>query len=156
MAYTNGYGYGYGTGSNTYREIGVKTASQGKLVVMLYEAAVSNLEKAIALVDADNKIQAKNVESFGNFIQKVSDIVTELQISLDMEKGGDIAKNLMSLYIFFNKTLLDCSLTHDREALSAVLKNLSDLRDSWVIAANSTANTQVDMPQNRASLNITG
>ena len=44
MAYQNPYGI------NTYQEIGVKTASQGKLVVMLYEGAVNHLEKAIALV----------------------------------------------------------------------------------------------------------
>lgn len=43
MAYnTNGY--------NAYRETGVKTASQGKLVVMLYEEAVRQLEKAISMV----------------------------------------------------------------------------------------------------------
>ena len=46
MAYgSNPYG-----GYNAYREIGVKTASQGKLVVMLYEGAVNNLEKAMSLI----------------------------------------------------------------------------------------------------------
>ena len=91
----NAYG-----GYNTYKQVGVKTASQGKLVVMLYEGAISNLEKAMALVDDEKKIQPKNIEAYGNYLQKVMDIITELQVSLDMAKGGEIASNLLSLYIF--------------------------------------------------------
>ena len=56
MAYnTNGY--------NTYREIGVKTASQGKLVVMLYEGAVNHLEKSISLIGDEGKVELKRVKN---------------------------------------------------------------------------------------------
>ena len=150
MAYQNPYGY------NAYQEIGVKTASQGKLVVMLYEGAVTHLEKALELVGDGNKIQAPNIENFGNHIQKVQDIITELEVSLDMDKGGEIAKNLMSLYVYFNKTLLECTLSHDKQKMSSVLTMIKDLRDSWVQAASSTANTQTNIPQSRPTLNITG
>ena len=150
MAYQNPYGI------NTYQEIGVKTASQGKLVVMLYEGAVNHLEKAIALVGEGNKIQASSIESFGNHIQKVQDIITELEVSLDMEKGGEIAKNLMSLYVYFNKNLLDSTISHDKTKMNEVLTMLRELRDSWVQAANSTANTQSNIPPARPALNITG
>ena len=152
MAYSsNPYG-----GFNAYRETGIKTASQGKLVVMLYEGAVSHLEKAIALVGEDNKIQPNCIESFGNHIQKVQDIITELQVSLDMEKGGEIAKNLMSLYVYFNKVLLDSTLNHDKKSLKSVLGMLSELKESWITASNSTANTQTQSPATHTSLNITG
>lgn len=153
MAY-NANGYGYGNGYNTYREVGVKTASQGKLVVMLYEAACKNLEDALTLVDDDNKIKANNIESFGNHIQKTSDIITELQVSLDMDRGGNIAKDLMSLYIFFNNQLLNCSITHDKSKVSFVYKMLSELKESWIVAANSTANAQAQAVD-RPAVNIT-
>ncbi|MBQ5492175.1 MAG: flagellar export chaperone FliS [Treponema sp.] len=149
MAYNaNGY--------NAYREIGVKTASQGKLVVMLYEGAVNHIEKAMELIGDEGKIPADSIENFGNHIQKVQDILTELQMSLDMDKGGEIAKNLMALYIFFNKEILDASIQHDKAKLANIHKMLSDLRDSWVQIANSTANTQANMQQARPSINITG
>ena len=86
----NAYG-----GYNTYKQVGVKTASQGKLVVMLYDGAVSNLEKAIALISEDGKIAPGSIENFGNYLQKVMDIITELEVSLNMEQGGEIAKNLI-------------------------------------------------------------
>lgn len=150
MAYgANPYG-----GYNTYREVGVKTASQGKLVVMLYEGAVLNLEKAIALIDPMGKIQTSNIEAYGNYIQKVMDIISELQISLDMEKGGEIAKNLMSLYLFFNEELMNANINQDKEKVSSVLKMMSDLADAWRTIANSTANAPATKVPN--AVNIVG
>ncbi|MCI5829417.1 MAG: flagellar export chaperone FliS [Treponema sp.] len=141
---------------NTYREVGVKTASQGKLIVMLYEGAVSNLEKAMALIENTGKIQAKNIEAFGNHLQKVMDIITELEISLDMDKGGEIAKNLMSLYVYFNKVLLEATMDHKIDKLQFVHKMLSELHESWITAANSTANSSTKMPGSAPSFSIQG
>ncbi|MBQ9538160.1 MAG: flagellar export chaperone FliS [Treponema sp.] len=149
-------GYSASNGFKAYQEIGVKTASQGSLVVMLYEGAVSRLEEAIALVDDENKVKPGDIEKFGQKVQKASDIISELEASLDMEKGGDIAKSLMSLYIFFNKQLLSVSLSHDKKTLESVHKMLSDLLNSWVQAANSLANTQVQMANDSPAISING
>ncbi len=149
-------GYNSYSGYNTYREIGVKTASQGSLVVMLYQGAVSHLEDAIALVDDNNKINPRDMESFGKHIRKVTDIITELETSLDLDRGGEIAQNLLSLYIFFNKRLLSDALSHDKKDLKEIHKMLSDLTESWVQAANSTANAQVGIPTDRPAISITG
>ena len=148
MAYgSNPYG-----GYNAYREIGVKTASQGKLVVMLYEGAVNNLEKAMALIGQNGKIPANQIESYGNHLQKVMDIVTELEVSLDMEKGGDIAKNLMSLYVYFNQELSAASINRDKKKITFVLDMMRQLASAWETAANSTQTTNVAHP----ALNIQG
>ena len=76
MAYS---GASYG-GYNAYKQVGVKTASQGKLVVMLYEGAVSHVEKAIALIGPDGKIKANSIESFGNHNHIIKDLCIETTI----------------------------------------------------------------------------
>lgn len=144
------------TGYKAYKEASVKTASQGKLVVMLYEEAVKQLENSIEMIDDGNKIEATKIENFGNALQKVEDIITELEVSLDMERGGEIAKNLMSLYVFFNKQLLEATISHDKKIITSIKDQMATLRDAWIQAANSTANTEAPMPQDRPSLNITG
>jgi len=144
------------TGYKAYREASVKTASQGKLVVMLYEEAVKQLEKSIEMIGDDNKIAPNQIENFGNALQKVEDIITELEVSLDMENGGEIAKNLMALYVFFNKQLLDATISHEKKTIIYIKEQMAILRDSWIQASNSTANTETSMPQDRPSLNITG
>lgn len=146
----------YGNGYNTYREVGVKTASQGKLVVMLYQGACSHLEEAIAMIQSDGKILADNIEKFGIHVQKVQDIITELQVSLDMEKGGEIAQNLMSLYIYFNKELLTAGIKHDKVKLEFILNLLNQLRESWETASNTQANNAVKMPVDSPTISITG
>ena len=147
MSYTQAY--------TAYQKANVTTASQGHLIVLLYEAAVKNLNGASALIDANGKIKANEIEKFGNFIQKTQSIITELQVSLDMDKGGDISKNLMSLYVYFNSELMDASINHNKKKIDSVGGMMEQLLDSWKTASNSTANTSAVSMQQPA-LNIEG
>ena len=107
MAYQQAY--------SAYKETSVKTASQGKLIVMLYDEAVRQLSMAVTLFKSNDKVAPQNIEKLHNCIVKVQDIITELQVSLDMDKGGKIASNLMALYVFFNQQLLDANITQNKE-----------------------------------------
>ena len=146
MSYQNAY--------TAYQKNNVSTASQGRLVVLLYEGAVKHLTSALNLFDAKEKIKASNIEQFGIHIQKTQAIITELQVSLDMEKGGDIARNLMSLYVYFNEELMDATINHNKTKIQFVLKMVSELADSWRMVANSTANAPAAKVAN--ALNIVG
>ena len=145
---------GYPNAYTAYQRNNVNTASQGRLVVLLYEGAIKNLNSAMNLFDAEDKIKTANIEQFGIFIQKAQSIVTELQVSLDMEKGGDIARNLMSLYVYFNEEFMDVSINHNKTKLQFVLKMLNELAESWRVIANSTANAPAAKVAN--ALNIVG
>lgn len=147
---------GYTNGYNAYKKASVTTASQGKLVVMLYEAAVRELEYARDLIDDSGKIEPSQIENFGNSLQKVEDIIMELQVSLDMENGGEIAKNLMALYVYFNKELTDATIKHDKKKISFILDMMKELHSSWVTAANSNANAEKNYSADRPALNIIG
>lgn len=146
MAFQNAY--------SAYQKTNVNTASQGKLVVLLYEGAIKQLTMALNFIDENDKIKPQNIEKFGICLQKVQSIITELQVSLDMEKGGDIATNLMALYVFFNEELVQASITKDKEKIKSVLEMMSDLAESWKIIANSTANAPAAQVEN--ALNIMG
>ena len=140
-------------GYAAYQNTNTKTASQGKLVVLLYEAAVKNLKNAESLIDEENKIKPSNMEKFGKFLQKAQAIITELQVSLDMEKGGEIAKNLMSLYIYFNQELISVNIKHDKTKLEYIEQQMSELLKAWKEASASASQTPV---QHTQALNIEG
>ena len=140
-------------GYAAYQNTNIKTASQGKLVVLLYEAAVKNLKNAESLIDEENKIKPANMEKFGKFLQKAQAIITELQVSLDMEKGGEIAKNLMSLYIYFNQELISVNINHDKTKLEYIEQQMSELLKAWKEASASASQTPV---QHTQALNIEG
>lgn len=148
MAYNQAY--------SAYQKTNITTASQGKLVVLLYEAAVKNLNSALALIDSENKIKPGDIESFTKFIQKAQSIITELQVSLDMEKGGDISKNLMSLYLYFNSQLTDSIFNHSREKIEFVENMMKELLEAWKSAANSVSNAPASTSLRESTLDITG
>lgn len=148
MAYNQAY--------SAYQKTNVTTASQGKLVVLLYEAAVKNLNSALALLDSEDKLKACDIESFGKFIQKAQAIITELQCSLDMEKGGEIAKNLMSLYLYFNSELSSVIFNHSSDKIKFISHQMNELLSAWRTASNSVANAPASTAMQQSTLNITG
>ena len=145
---------GYQNAYAAYQKTNVNTASQGRLVVLLYEGAVKNLKAALNLFDANDKLKAGDIEQFGIHLQKAQAIITELQVSLDMEKGGDISRNLMSLYVYFNEELMDATISHNREKIEFVLSKVDELADAWRTIANSTANAPA--AKVASTLNIVG
>ena len=133
MAYTNAI--------STYRETRIKTASQGQLIIMLYDEAVKLLDRGLELLalNTGGKQNPANIEKISKSILKAQEIITELIVSLDFDQGGDIAKNLFSLYSWFNKELLESNISHDIHRITAVRNQLSELRSAWSeIAAKST------------------
>ncbi len=144
----------FGNPYAAYQTTAVKTASQGKLVVLLYQGAVRELSAAQKCFDTNGKIPALEIEAFGKHVMKAQEIINELQVSLDMDKGGQIAQNLMSLYVFFNKELMDINIKQDKAKLQQILTMIKDLCTAWEAASQNTAADSV--PQAQRTLNITG
>ena len=131
-----------------YKETRIRTASQGQLIVMLYDEAVKQLEKSLELLRANQtgKHDPSKIEIIGKAIIKTRDIITELMVSLNLEEGGEIAQNLFALYTWFNKELLESHMNMDISRIETVKDQLSGLRSAWVeIAAKTSAeNRQVE------------
>ena len=142
----------YNQAYNAYKKASVKTASPAELVVLLYEGAVKKLASASSKFTADGKIPVAKIESFSADILRAQEIITELQVSLDMEKGGQIAQNLMSLYLYFNDELRSANISRSKEKIDFVRNMMSDLSATWKKAAENT----VTMPsmQRQYALNI--
>ena len=143
MAYTQPYA--------AYQQTGIKTASKGKLIVMLYEGALKNINSALNLMDSESNIPVTSLEKFHSSIVKTQEIITELMVSLNLDQGGDIAQNLMALYRFFNRELMDISVNHNKEKLQSIEKLMSELCETWKIIADNTVGGK-----ERSPLNISG
>ena len=128
-----------------YQSTGIKTASQGSLVVMLYRGAVKELTAADACFGADGKIAAPLIEKYGKHVLKAQEIIGELQASLNMDVG-DNSNNLMSLYIYFNHELTTASINKDRKKLQFVLDMMRQLTGAWETAATTTTATNIAQP----------
>jgi len=147
----------YKNASSTYKETTIITAGQGQLIVMLYDEAAKQLTKAINLLEEDSKQQKKDpsrIEQINKAVMKTEEILTELMVSLDFEQGGEISKNLFSLYTWFNRELIEANITKDTGRLSTVKNLLCELRDSWSKIASQ--NTVDHTNREAVGLNIAG
>ena len=148
MAYTNAI--------STYKETRVKTASQGQLIIMLYDEAVKHLDRALELlgINSGGKKDPGNIEKISKSILKAQEIITELTVSLDFEQGGEIAKNLFSLYSWFNKELLEANIQQDLRKVTTVRNQMHELRNAWAeIAAKNGSEAPA---KHAAGVNIAG
>lgn len=118
-----------------YRETRVKTASPGQLVVMLYDEALKQCDLATVILREDIRKRPGEIQKVNTALGKVQDIVTELMASLDFEAGGDIARSLFALYVWFNREILDANMKKDADKVESVRKMLAELRGAWAEAA---------------------
>lgn len=108
-----------------YKSNEISTVSQGRLIVMLYEGAIRFLNVAI-----ENNTPRK-YDVVNNHILKAQEIVTELMLALNMENGGEVANNLLGIYVYIKKRLLEANMKKDSEILSEIIKYLEDLKLAW-------------------------
>ena len=148
MAYTNAL--------SAYKETRIKTASQGQLIIMLYDEAIKQLDHGIELLKL-NKTAKKDparIEKSSKAILKTQEIITELMVSLDFEQGGEIAKNLFSLYTWFNQELLQANMRQEPEKVEQIRTMLIELRGAWGEVVVKTSADGLNKPA--AGINIAG
>lgn len=146
---------GYNQAYSAYKEASVKTASQGKLIIMLYDECCRQLSSALEKFGDDDKIAAKDIEPFSHNVIKAQEIITELMVSLDMDSGGEIAQNLLNLYMFFNQELLEANMGTKPEKITFVRNMMSQLRESWASAIVNTVPVENQTMQH-TGINISG
>ncbi|GHV54535.1 flagellar protein FliS [Spirochaetia bacterium] len=141
---------------SAYRETRIKTASQGQLVIMLYDEAVKHLDRGLELLgtDASGKKDPGKIEKISKSILKTQEIITELMVSLDFEQGGDIAKNLFSLYTWFNRELLEANVKQDVRRITIIRNMVNELRGAWAEIIAKTSAEMVNRPV--SGVNIAG
>jgi flagellar secretion chaperone FliS len=101
------------------------------LVRLLYGKAIEKLSLARTLTGRD-RIQERNTA-----IARVSEILIELQASLDAEKGGAIARELARLYEYVQLRLAAGLAEGADEPLAEALQLLETLADGWREACQS-------------------
>ena len=146
---------GYREASSSYKETRIKTAGQGQLIVMMYDGAIKHLTRAIELLNENQgeKKDPASIEMISKAIMKTEEIITEFMISLDFDQGGEIAKNLFSLYTWFNRELLEANISQDVQRIVNVKNMLSELRNTWSeVSTNAAAQTN----REAVGLNIAG
>jgi len=114
-----------------YKRQAILTAPPVKIVSLLYGAAIRSVSRAeSALGDRRFDAAARN-------IGRAQEIVGELLGALDMEAGGEIARNLQRLYTFALEGMMDANIKREVARLVQVRRVLTTLSEGWDELARS-------------------
>ena len=131
----------------SYRQVATKTATPGQLVLMLFDGALRFLDKALVGFDLDDPLDSNL--AINNNILKAQEILRELNMSLNMEQGGEFATTMRRLYNYYDLQLSQSNLQKDSSGVQLVIRLLSVIRGAWAeMLTGNSANT-VDLQAER-------
>ncbi len=110
---------------NAYKKNEILTLSPVGIVARLYSALLSSLR------DAGRALKHGSTAGKGEAIVKAVSILGELQASLDMEQGGEIAENLLALYDYMIRELTWANLRNDLSKIEEITKLAETLSEAW-------------------------
>ncbi|MDK2919026.1 MAG: flagellar secretion chaperone FliS [Candidatus Petromonas sp.] len=117
-----------------YKEQAILTARSEELTLMLYNGIIKFLNQAKIFIDQ------KNIEKSHNAIVKAQDIITELNVTLNMDY--EISKGLRSLYDFMNRRLMEANIEKDKVIIDEVIELAEEMRDTWKEAISLVVSSQ--------------
>lgn len=107
-----------------YQNNKIQTASKGELTLMLYDAGIKFVNKAIIAIEK-NDIQGVN-----DNIIKAENVIVEFRSTLDHKYP--VAKDFDIVYDYMYRKLIEANIKKDKETLESVLVDFKEMRDIWV------------------------
>lgn len=116
----------------SYREAAVRGASPVRLVICLYEQAIEDLREAVvALEKGDIELRTRK-------INHAITVIGQLQGSLDMERGGEVARNLERFYGVIRARLVEGQLKQSSRILEQQISQLVLVYEAWLEVERAT------------------
>lgn len=116
--------------ASTYRQVGIESGVEGasphKLIVMLFDGLLQSL------VQARGAMARGDLEAKGRHIGKAVLLIEEgLKGALNDAQGGDIARNLRTLYGYCVRRLTQANLQNNEALVAEVIDLVAPVADGW-------------------------
>ncbi len=95
------------------------------MVVLLLEGGQRHLAKA------QEAIRSQNPMVRDHHINKVLGILTELVTRLNHEQGSDLVDNLVRVYDWWGREVVEAGVLNDEDRLKVISSQMGEIRKSW-------------------------
>src|SRR5258708_38971338 len=118
---------------SSYREAAVRGASPVRLVICLYEQAIEDLRCAVIAMEKGD------IETRTRGINHALTVIAQLQGTLDMERGGDVPRNLARFYSLVRAGVAEAEVTQSTRILEQQISQLATVHEPWLQEEGVTA-----------------
>jgi len=115
-----------------YREAAARGASPVRLVLCLYEQAIEDLRRGVVAMDK-GKIEART-----SHINHALLVIAQLEGTLDMKRGGEVARNLAKFYAVVRRGLIEAQQKQSAQILEQQIAQLSTVHEAWIEVERAT------------------
>ncbi len=115
-----------GAGAVERQQLLPEASDNLNLIIRCYDAVIQDL------VQAKELQMSQQVEATYDKIRHAQDIITELLVSLDYERGGPIAQNLSRIYNFVLRQLIGVNSSQNTDTYDHLVHMLADLKGAWL------------------------
>ncbi len=108
-----------------YTNVHISTVDRGRLLLMLYDGCIKFLKHAKA------GLEARDIPKFARYLSKSQAIISELMLTLDFERGGEIARDLDRIYDFTLFYLTEANLEKDPAKVQKVIDLIETIASAY-------------------------
>jgi len=129
-----------------YLETAIATASKEDLIVKIFDVLI------IASQQAHEKLinDLDDIAGIHKALLRAQRACSLLMGSLDMEIGGDLARNLFRVYEFWHHELVMANMQKDPQRVERLIPYFKDYRETWGKAVSQFKAAKNPQPQNGA------
>lgn len=113
----------------TYQATQISTATKEQLLLITYDIGIKACRMAEASLEGEE--HKKNLGVANREIIRAQEVVRELMVTLNTEKGGEMAHSLMRLYDYMYQLLVEANLKKEPDNIRMVRGMLEDLKGTW-------------------------
>ncbi|HEX9080668.1 MAG TPA: flagellar export chaperone FliS [Holophagaceae bacterium] len=115
----------YARANDQYLVQRINGATPQQLVALLLEGSQRFLNQAM------QAMERKDFGAKAHYVNRVLAIVEELVIRLDHENGGELAGNLVRVYDWWTREILQAGASKDVRRLERIHWQMGELRQAW-------------------------
>ena len=112
-----------------------------RLVICLYEQAIEDLRRAVIAQESGA------IEDRTRQINHAFKVIAQLQGSLDMERGGEVAKNLAKFYAMVRVGLTQAQHEQSARLIEVQIDQLVTVHEAWLEVERATTQSEPAPPR---------
>ena len=108
-----------------YQATQIATATKEQLLLITYDIGIRSCQTA------EGALEEKDYEVSNRELVRAQNVIRELMVTLNVDRGGEVAESLMRLYDFMHRYLVQANIDKDSSKVSIVTNMLKELRQTW-------------------------
>ena len=115
----------------TYQATRISTATKEQLLLITYDIGIKACHTAENALLGKTNGGTRDYDLANRETIRAQEVIRELMVTLNREKGGEVADKLMQLYEYMYQLLVDANIKKEPENIRTVCGMLEELKQTW-------------------------